>query len=82
MLHRPGIASVSGDMLVLGATTIDEIKRCHAAATVRLAVDATNAAEAQLRHADTRAAAQDAAEWRSIRSTSATSPAKSPFDDG
>ena len=58
-MHRPGTATVSGDSIVLKATTIDEVKRCHAA-TVRLAVSATNAAESQLRDADARAARQEA----------------------
>ena len=61
LMHRPGTATVSGESIVLGATTIDEVKRCHAA-TVRLAVSATNAAESQFRDADARAAERDAAE--------------------
>jgi hypothetical protein len=57
-MHRPGIARVVGDRLLLDGTTIEEVKQYHAA-TVRQAVDATNAAEAQQQARDT--AAQDAA---------------------
>ena len=60
MMHRPGIAEVSGDRLVLTATTVEEVERCHAK-TVRLAVDATNTAEAQLRSRDQQSARNDAA---------------------
>jgi len=51
MMHRPGIAYVSGRSLVLDGTTVDEVKQYHAK-TVRLAVEATNAHEAQLKSAD------------------------------
>ena len=50
-MHRPGIAHVTGSSLVLDGTTVDEVKEYHAK-TVRLAVDATNQREAQLRAAD------------------------------
>ena len=36
-MHRPGIARVSGSSLVLGKTTMNEVKQYHAA-TVSLAV--------------------------------------------
>jgi hypothetical protein len=59
-MHRPGIARVSGDSLVLDGTTVDEVKEVHAK-TMRLVVDATNAHEAQLRTEDeTKRAAQEA----------------------
>lgn len=54
-MHRPGIARVSGDRLLLDGTTVDEVKEYHAK-TVRLAVDATNAKEAELRERDQAAA--------------------------
>ena len=59
-MHRPGIAYVSGSSFVLDGTTVDEVKQYHAK-TVRLAVDAANEHEAQLRAADdAKAAAADA----------------------
>ena len=54
-MHRPGIARVAGDRFLLDGTTIDEVKEYHAK-TVRLAVDATNAKEAELRRQDEAAA--------------------------
>lgn len=55
LMHRPGIARVSSDLLLLDGTTVDEVKEYHAK-TVRLAVDATNAAEAEFRRRDAVAA--------------------------
>jgi hypothetical protein len=46
-LHRPGIASVSGDTVVLDGTTIDEVRDYHAR-TLSLVVARLN--EAQGRH--------------------------------
>lgn len=40
-MHRPGIASVSADRIVLDGTTMDEVERYHVE-TLRLVVDATN----------------------------------------
>lgn len=60
-MHRAGIARVAGDRLLLDGTTIDEVKEYHAK-TVRLAVDATNAAELELRRREE--AAADAARGR------------------
>ncbi len=57
-MHRPGIARISGDRLLLGGTALDEVQDYHAK-TVRLAVDATNAKEAEYRRRDQ--AATDAA---------------------
>ena len=41
-MHRPGIASVVGDRLVLGRTTIEEVASTHRE-TLKLCVDAANA---------------------------------------
>lgn len=60
-MHRPGIARVAGDRLLLDGTTIDEVKQYHAK-TVRLAVDATNAQEVEMRRREE--AAADAARAR------------------
>jgi hypothetical protein len=60
-MHRPGIARVSGSSLILTSTTIDEVSQYHAK-TVRLAVDATNADEVQLRAADERREAEQRAQ--------------------
>lgn len=40
-MHRPGIASVIGDKIILDGTTIDEVKSIHRD-TLKLCVDATN----------------------------------------
>jgi hypothetical protein len=40
-MHRPGIASVSGDKIYLDGTTIDEVEQYHRE-TLRLAVEETN----------------------------------------
>jgi len=50
-MHRPGIASVSGDRIILDGTTMDEVERYHAA-TLRVVIPEVNA----------QAAAQEAAE--------------------
>ncbi|MGD9528665.1 MAG: toll/interleukin-1 receptor domain-containing protein [Dehalococcoidia bacterium] len=41
MTHRPGIASVVGNEIILDGTTMDELERYHMA-TLRLAVDSAN----------------------------------------
>ncbi|MDB6152456.1 MAG: hypothetical protein JWL90_909 [Chthoniobacteraceae bacterium] len=46
LMHRPGIAEVSGDRIVLDGTTIDEVKRYHRD-TLVLCVDETNRKEAE-----------------------------------
>jgi hypothetical protein len=40
-MHRPGIASVSGDKVILDGTTIEEVDEYHAK-TLRLVVDKVN----------------------------------------
>ena len=40
-MHRPGIARVSGNKILLEGTTIEEVKDYHRD-TLKLAVDATN----------------------------------------
>jgi len=47
-MHRPGIADVSGDRIVLNGTTIEEVKRYHRD-TLVLCVDETNRKEAEYR---------------------------------
>ena len=44
-MHRPGIASVHGDTIVLDGTTMDELERYHVR-TLRLCVDQANRNEA------------------------------------
>ncbi len=41
-MHRPGIASVSGDTVVLDGTTMEELERYHVD-TLRLVVETVNA---------------------------------------
>ena len=45
-MHRPGIASVSGDTVVLDGTTIEEVRDYHAS-TLTLVVARLNQAQAQ-----------------------------------
>ncbi len=45
-MHRPGIASVSGDQIVLDGTTIEEVERTHRE-TLILCVNEANIAEAK-----------------------------------
>jgi hypothetical protein len=54
-MHRPGIARVSGDRVILDGTTIEEVRDYHAR-TLALVVAETNrhAAEAEQREADAR----------------------------
>jgi hypothetical protein len=40
-MHRPGIARVSSDRIILDGTTIEEVERYHLE-TLKLAVSATN----------------------------------------
>jgi hypothetical protein len=40
-MHRPGIASVSGNKIYLDGTTIEEVERYHKK-TLKLAVDVAN----------------------------------------
>jgi len=45
-MHRPGILTISGTSLILQSTTIEEVRDYHAA-TLKLAVAATNATYAR-----------------------------------
>jgi hypothetical protein len=40
-MHRPGIASIAGDKVILDGTTIEEVEKYHAR-TIRLVVDRVN----------------------------------------
>jgi len=46
-MHRPGIASVLGDKIVLNGTTMEEVRDCHLD-TLKLCVDIANTKEAQI----------------------------------
>jgi hypothetical protein len=62
-MHRPGIASVSGDCIILDGTTVEEVRDYHAR-TLTLVVARLNVAQRQLER-DAQAEAQRAAEQRS-----------------
>lgn len=62
-MHRPGIASVSGDSIILDGTTVEEVRDYHAR-TLTLVVAQLNEAQARY-EAEARAAGQRAAEQRS-----------------
>ena len=57
-MHRPGIASVQGDRIILEGTTIEEVRDVHRA-TLKLAVDVANREVSDLFRK--RSAAEDAA---------------------
>ena len=66
-MHRPGIATVRGNTILLDGTTMDEVERVHMP-TLKLAVDSANAdfenlrrREAAQREADERAKQKQAA---------------------
>jgi hypothetical protein len=62
-MHRPGIASVSGDRIILDGTTVEEVRDVHAK-TLKLVVPLANQKvaelEAEARAKEERAAAQQA----------------------
>ena len=47
-MHRPGIARVRGDKIILNGTTIDEVKKYHRS-TLLLCVDVANDKEKEYR---------------------------------
>lgn len=57
-MHRPGIATVSGDLFVLDGTTVDEVKQYHAT-TLALVVREVNVRARELRAAAQRKATAD-----------------------
>jgi len=66
MMHRPGIARVVDDLIVLDGTTIEEVERYHLE-TLKLAVKVTNEQTEQLRlreRAERRAREQAEADHR------------------
>jgi hypothetical protein len=65
-MHRPGIARVSGDVITLDGTTIDEVERYHAR-TLSLVVDAFNLQIVQLRLAEAEQQAREAADREAHR---------------
>lgn len=59
LMHRPGIARVAGDRVVLDGTTVEEVAKYHQR-TLTLAMEATNAQHAEhLRQQAAAAAARD-----------------------
>jgi hypothetical protein len=60
-MHRPGIARVSGDRIILDGTTVEEVRDRHAS-TLRAVVDRLNEAEEQYRQRERAQAEQQAAE--------------------
>ena len=62
-MHRPGIASVSGDRVILNGTTLEEIEKYHRA-TLLLVVEETNKQCADLFQQSQAADAQEAERQR------------------
>jgi hypothetical protein len=54
-MHRPGIARVEGDRIILDGTTIEEVKRYHLD-TLKLAVSEANRLFAEEKHSSARQA--------------------------
>ena len=50
-MHRPGIARVAGDRIVLDGTTMDEVERYHLK-TLKLALQKTNEEAEELQRAE------------------------------
>lgn len=60
-MHRPGIASVSGDRIILDGTTVEEVERYHAE-TLRSVVAKVNDDAARIEERETaRKEAEEAA---------------------
>ena len=78
-MHRPGIASVVGDRIILDGTTMEELERYHVA-TLKLAVAAANADRKQAAEQEAVAPkrAQEAAEAH--RTTNADIASRLRFD--
>ena len=67
VMHRRGIARVSGDRIVLDGTTMDEVERVHLV-TLKLVIQQTNQQHAQLAAQESvRRAAVEEAERRADR---------------
>jgi hypothetical protein len=62
-MHRPGIASVSGDSVVLDGTTVDELERYHAE-TLRLVIPEVNRRVTEIEDQERQKAEQAEADWR------------------
>jgi hypothetical protein len=73
-MHRPGIASVRDDRVILNGTTIEEVEKTHAK-TLKLAVDAANRdaeeIEARRRQAAERQAQEADAHEANVRDVAA-----------
>jgi len=65
-MHRPGIASVVGDKIILNGTTIEEVEKHHAE-TLRLVVDKVNADAAVIEERERKRREADEAERRKHR---------------
>ena len=71
-MHRPGIASVSGDRIILDGTTMEEVERYHAA-TLRKVIPLVNQRVAEQEGAERRA--QDRADKEALAHRQAVSDA-------
>lgn len=78
-MHRPGIASVSGDTIVLDGTTLDEVKRYHRD-TLKLALAAANRQYSELQAGRLVAAEKKRARFESHRAEVAKKAGDISFD--
>jgi len=80
-MHRPGIARVSGDTVILDGTTMDELERYHAK-TLRLCVEAANKKEQDYRERLRQAQEREEAERRQHEQEVNEVADRLRFDDG
>lgn len=79
-MHRPGIASVRGDTIVLDGTTVEEVERYHRP-TLRLAVNEANAKFSAIETQRTQAAEAERLRVEKHRRTVSEAAKKLRFND-
>jgi hypothetical protein len=79
-MHRPGIARVSGDQVILDGTTMEEVEKYHLE-TVRLAVEVANRWEAEAEEKDREHAEREKAEEEAHRRSVEEVAGRLKFDE-
>jgi uncharacterized membrane protein len=79
-MHRPGIARVSGDRIILDGTTMEEVEKYHLK-TLKLAVEVANDAEAKAAEKDRRQADEEKAREKNHRQDVEEAARRLDFDD-
>jgi hypothetical protein len=78
-MHRPGIARIHGDRIILDGTTVEEVEQYHKA-TLLLAVDAANDIARQIDEERRKRAAHRAASEEQQRKTVEDAAKRIRFD--